>query len=238
MNSILKNKITESISPYQFHSGIHIDDIPFVERENLFNESVRFSTPKKNILFFEGEEPKGIYVILKGKVKVSKLNQDGTSHNHSFFAEGELFGHNALLCDEKNPVTVTSNEPCEFLFIEKTKFLTLLNESPRLMQFFLTSISKEFTQFVNKISIFAKKKISERVALFLLVLNEKFKFPGQLSDEAEINITRSDLAGFAGTTLENLVRTIRTFKDMNYIRTNGKSIYIKNFEALHQLSGV
>jgi len=142
------------------------------------------------------------------------------------------------LCDEKNPVTVTSNEPCEFLFIEKTKFLTLLNESPRLMQFFLTSISKEFTQFVNKISIFAKKKISERVALFLLVLNEKFKFPGQLSDEAEINITRSDLAGFAGTTLENLVRTIRTFKDMNYIRTNGKSIYIKNFEALHQLSGV
>lgn len=238
MNSILKNKITESIAPYQFSSGVHIDDIPLDEKEILLNEAISFSAPKKNILYFEGEVPKGVYILKKGKVKVSKLHADGTTHNHSFFTTGELFGYNALLCEEKNPVTVTANEECEFYFIEKTKFLEILNNSPQLTQFFLTSLSKEFTQFVNKVSIFAKKKINERVALFLLLLNEKFKFPGQIADETEINITRSDLAGFAGTTLENLVRTMRQFKDQNYIRTNGKSIFITDFEALHQLSGV
>jgi len=238
MNALLKNKISMSLSPYLFHSGVHINDIPEAERSLIITHSIIFTSPKKNVLYYEGEMPRGIYILKKGRVKASKINTDGSSLNHSLFNEGELFGYNSVLCEEKNALTVSTSESCELLFIEKNIFLNLLQNSPTLTQFFLKSISKEFTLFVNKVSVFARKKINERVALYLLLLNEKFKHPGQIADEAEITISRSDLAGFTGTTLENLVRTIKIFKDKDYIRTNGKSIYINDFEALHNLSGV
>jgi Ni2+-binding GTPase involved in maturation of urease and hydrogenase len=51
-------------------------------------------------------------------------------------------------------------------------------------------------------------------------------------------INRTDLANFAGTSLENLVRTLKTFEEKKHIRTIGKSIFIENFEALYVLTGI
>lgn len=76
------------------------------------------------------------------------------------------------------------------------------------------------------------------MAFFLITLNEKYKTPDQITDEAEIKVNRSDLASYIGTSLENLVRTLREFRDKNLIRTTGKSIYITDFDALFSLTGM
>jgi CRP-like cAMP-binding protein len=99
-------------------------------------------------------------------------------------------------------------------------------------------MSHEFTILVNRINIFAQRGIKERLALFLLILNETYKHPGQFAEEAEITLNRNDLAGYTGTSVENLVRTLKVFKENGYIKTSGKSIFIEDFEALYALTGI
>ena len=116
--------------------------------------------------------------------------------------------------------------------------MSVVANSPRLSTIFLKSISHEFTVLVNRINVFAQRSLKERLAYFLLVLNDKYKLPGQITDEAEIKVNRGDLASYIGTSLENLVRTLKDFKTKNLIRTDGKSIYINDFESLYSLTGV
>ena len=123
------------------------------------------------------------------------------------------------------------------MFIEKDYFLTVLSDSPYLQKLLMQNMSHDYTVFVNKLNFFAKRRIKERLALFLLILNEKFKSDEQISDEAEIKVSRMDLANFTGTSIENLVRMLKQFKEKKYIRTEGKSIFIHDFEALYLLSG-
>lgn len=235
MNLILKNKIEDCLS--NFDSAIRLTDMPVEVRSALEKYSRTFYSPRKTVLFTEGESPKGIYIVINGKVKVSKLNKDGSPHNFYIFSGGDLFGHNAILSEEKNPVTATVIEDCEIMFIEKDYFLTVLSDSPYLSKLLMQNMSHDYTVFVNKLNFFAKRRIKERLALFLLLLNEKFKSQEQMSDEAEIKVSRMDLANFTGTSIENLVRMLKQFKEKKYIRTEGKSIFIHDFEALYLLSG-
>lgn len=238
MTTLIKNKIADNLNYFHFYSGMRLDTIPETERTELESQAKTMHVNRKSILYTEGEVPKGVYVLLSGKVKVSQLNVDGTVQIFFIYSSGDLFGHRPILCNGKHPVTAVALEDCKILFIEKDHFTHVLANSARLSSLFLQSVSHEFTVLVNRINIFAQKSIKERLAYFLLVLNDKYKLPGQISDEAEIKVNRSDLASYTGTSLENLVRTLKDFKTKNFIRTDGKSIYINDFESLYSLTGV
>jgi|GEM_PF-1086134 len=238
MNLLLKNKIHHSLSNFYFFSGVRQEQIPHEEKMELENCSRIISCSKKTVLFSEGETPKGVYIILKGRVKISKTNSDGSLHNFFIFSFGELFGHSSILSGGFNSVTATTIVDCEFMFVNKENFTRILNSSPHLSQLFLHSLSQEVAVFVNQIHVFSKRGIKQRLALFLLLLNEKFKMPEQLSDEAEILLSRVDLANFTGTSIENLVRMLRELREKNYIKTTSRSVLINDFEALYDLAGV
>lgn len=238
MNAILKNKIDNGLANFNLNSGFCLEELPNEEKNDLLQQGKVLKLAKKSILYSEGEPPKGIYILLKGKVKVSQLNFDGSVQILFIFGAGEIFGHRAILGNDKQPVSATALEDCEVLFVEKEQFLNLVKSSTRFSLQIMQSISHEFTVLVNRINIFAQRGIKERLALFLLILNETYKIPGQLSEEAEIMINRNDLASYIGTSVENLVRTLKMFKDSNFIRTSGKGIFINDFEALYALTGI
>ena len=238
MNTLTKSKIEGSLLHYDFNSGIRLDALPIDERCELEEHSTHIQLSKKSILYQEGDMPKGIYVLLKGKIKISQLNVDGSSQIHFIYSQGDVFGHRSILSKGKQPVSAIALEDCELMFVEKDHFLYVLKNSVRLSNQILESVSQEFTLLVNRINIFAQKGIKERLALFLLILNEKYKIPGQLNDDAEIIVNRGDLAAYIGTSIENVVRTLKQFKENNYICTEGKSIFITDFESLFLMTGL
>ena len=140
---------------------------------------------------------------------------------------------------DSKPVSYTSNELSgkQVCFHQNKQPVRLLlaQTRVRLARFI---IAARFQANRYTYGIFAQKTIKERLAFFLITLNEKYKTPDQINGEAEIKVNRSDLASYTGTSLENLVRTLREFRDKNLIRTTGKSIYITDIDALFSLTGM
>ncbi|MEO6304115.1 MAG: Crp/Fnr family transcriptional regulator [Bacteroidia bacterium] len=237
MNNI-RDKIKEGLTDFHFNTSLSLESLPKKPKLQLEKASTKISLKKKQILFKRNDSPKGIYILLKGKIKVYQLNYDGSIQILFIYAHGEVFGYRPLLSLGKHPVSAAAIEDCELLFIPKEIFLKTLSDSVELSNQILKSVNHEFTVMVNRFTVFAQRGIKERLALSLLLLNEKFLLPNQITTEAEIKINRTDLANYAGTSLENLVRTIKQFEEKKYLRTIGKSIFIENFEALYILTGI
>lgn len=237
MNAIFKETAVtiDNLNHFNFCSGLNLDLLPTEDRFELEQHARMCKARKKTVLCHEGELPKGLYILLKGKVKLSRLNPDGSEQIFFIYGAGDMFGYRSVLSDTRHTHSVTAIEECEFLFIDKENLLDSVKRSHGLLDLFLRNICREFTLLTNMINILTKKSIRERTAYFLLLLNEKYKLPGQRIDESEIRVSRGDLASYIGASIENLIRTIREFKDKNYIQVEGKSIYIRNFEALHAL---
>jgi CRP-like cAMP-binding protein len=238
MNAILKSKIEDNLNHLHFYTGLNFNALPEQEKSFLEAQAKTIRFPKKSVLYSEGEAPKGVYILLSGKVKFSQLNLDGNVQILFIYSSGDMFGYRPILSDDNHFVSAIALEECEMLYIERDNFLNIVSTSDRLSNLILKSICHEYTVLANRINIFAQKTIKERLAYFLLILNDKYKVPNQTTDGAEIKVNRSDLASYIGTSLENIVRTVKEFKNKDYIRTDGKSIYINDFEALYSLTGV
>jgi len=237
MDTLTKNRIHNNLTNYTFQSGFNFTDLPAADRTELLARAKTIHLRRKEILFREGEPPKAVYIIQKGKIKVSQLNHDGGIQILFIHSVSDFFGHRSIIGNDRQPVTATALEDCELLCIEKEDFTQAMKNSAELTDWLLKTMSHEYTVLVNRINIFAQRGIKERLALFLLILNETYRQPGQIDEESEIHMNRNDLAAYTGTSVENLVRTLKTFRESGYVHVLGKSIFIKNFEALFTISG-
>lgn len=235
---ISKERIKKALHRFHFYSNIRFDELKQSEQELIKKHQKKILLEKKQVLFRQGNLPKGIYIIKKGKLKVYQLNYDGSIQILFIYTAGEVFGYRPILSNESQPVTVAALESCELLFLDKKIFMDILQKSVILSNQLLKSLSHEFTVLTNRMNVFAQRGIKERLALALLILNDKFYNPNDTTEFSNIILTRTDLANFVGTSLENLVRTIHFFKERDLIKTKGKSIYINHFENLFILSAV
>jgi len=102
----------------------------------------------------------------------------------------------------------------------------------------MKNLSHEFGVLINFIATFTQITVRERVALTLLILQEKFKDDVDEDNEIQIILTRADFANIVGTAVATLVRLLHDFKEENLIRTQGRKIFIKNKLQLLEIADV
>lgn len=218
------------LNKYFFKPPPFWDSLPSDLWEEIQAVSYLQDYPKKTLIYGEGNYPRSLYIIRKGLVKVYIINNDGAEHIIYFLGKDEVFGHRSIVCDEASPVFVEAITDCEIDCIPRYHFEGFLQKSPELNAAFLYYLGHEFRVFVNKISVFAQKPVSERVALALLVLNEKFNEHPQYV--MVLNFTREDLASYIGTATENLIRQLKILKEARAIIIKGRKILIEETDLL------
>ena len=189
-------------------------------------------------IFTEYTYPAGIYFIKKGKVKKYKSLNGGMEQIIYICSEGELLGYAAFLSEERYPDSAASLTDATIGFLSKDKLLKLLDQYPELSNMLMKNLSHEFGVLVNFIATFTQKTVRERVALTLLILQEKFKDDVNENNEIQIVLTRTDFANIVGTAVATLVRLLHDFKEENLIRTLGRKIIIKNKSQLLEIADV
>ncbi|MBA4057376.1 MAG: Crp/Fnr family transcriptional regulator [Marivirga sp.] len=196
------------------------------EQESLLESGVTHRYKKGEIIFREGGIPTGIFYIRSGRVKKYKATVKGGEQIFYLCGEGELLGYHALLGEQFYPDSAATIEEAQITFIPKDNFLKVLHHSTALSNTLLKALGHEFSLFINSITNLATKSARERLAINLLILDEKFKSPDQPGRASEINLSRSDLANMVGTAKETLVRLLQDFNSAGLIEKTDKTIRI------------
>ncbi|MDP2387754.1 MAG: Crp/Fnr family transcriptional regulator [Bacteroidota bacterium] len=220
-----------SIEKYHLKSSSLFDFLTPEETQLVKGKMVRKEFLKGECLFKEKSYSKGIYIIRKGKVKIFQTNAEGKQSIVYIYKKGDYFGYRPLLANEPNPVSAVALDNTIVSFIPSDLFSNLLSRSSHLARNLLIVLSKEFSVWINKMTIFSQYGVKERVALSLLILNNVYQKKEEEKNVA-ISINREDFAGFVGTAKETLVRMLRTFKDEKIITSKGTKIIILKPKAL------
>lgn len=222
------------ISKFYFKSQPILESLNSIDRIFL-NDHLTLEEFSRGVeLFKEGSPSKFVYIIKRGKVKIYQTKHGSENQILYIYTAGDMFGYRPMLSEGVNFASAMTIEECELYVLQKKHFLSAVNKSVELMKLLLTNSSHEFSVIVNYIGAFSLKSGRERVALCLLILEEKYKQKG--ISQVEITLSRADLAAFSGIAFETLSRVITQFKDENLIKIVGRKIYITNRSVLNLLA--
>src|SRR6478672_9761650 len=84
-------------------------------------EKIKFpsSLPRNSVLFVEGQTPRGIYVLCKGRVKLSVNSSDGKTMILKIAEPGEVLGLHACVTAIPYELTAETVQPCQVVFIKR-----------------------------------------------------------------------------------------------------------------------
>lgn len=217
------------LDQFYFNNALILDSLTTKSKKSLLATVQKRKFRSGKTIYREGKSPKGVYILRKGKVKIYQTGQDGVKQTMYIYTPGEMFGYRPIICEEVHPVSAVALEECSCDFIPRTHFSKCLKESNELCRVLVKSLSHEFTVWVNNISVFTRYPVKSRVALGLLILQEKFRTKEKSN---EVSLSRSEFASYIGTVKEMVVRVVQEFRAKRIIETQGSKIRILKPEEL------
>ena len=191
---------------------------------------------KKEILFSDGEEARGFYVILSGKIKLYKVSVEGKEQILHIVSAPDAFAEAALFLEGSYPAFAEALTDCQLLFFPKRDFIRLIEKNPQLSINMIVTLSHYLKRFASLIEELSLKEVSSRVAKYLIDLQMKSTKEGKSPKEVELDLSKTQLALKLGTVSETLSRTLAKMKAKGIIDVKRSRILILNREALEELA--
>lgn len=234
MNKIHQGNCTECRLCPQANQSILSDghDHSFKELDSI-KKIIRCH--KGEVIFSEGSNPKGLYCIRAGKVKLTQMGTDGKSQIVEMLKNGDIMGHRAIFGNDvynKNAIALEDSTIC---FFPKDLFYNLVETDGKLILRIAHLLATELKEAEKRITSSAQQSVMVRVSESLLILRKKYGLD-TISGKLNIQITREDLANMAGTTRETATRSLYKLQELGMIRLSGKSIIITDEKKLSAMT--
>ena len=191
---------------------------------------------KKGILFSEGEEARGFYVILTGRVKLFKISPGGKELILHVVSAPDAFAEASLFLEGKYPAFAQALSDSQLLFFPGREFIQLIERNPRLSINMIVSLSTFLKRLAVLIEELSLKEVSSRIAKYVMDLSTRGAKDGKSLREVELDLSKTQLAMKLGTISETLSRTLSKMKAKRMIDVQKNKIVILNREALELLA--
>jgi CRP-like cAMP-binding protein len=205
------------------------------EREILRTNSKIQNFRRNEMIYCEGDEPKDMMCLLKGKVKISKQGVGGRSQIIRMIRPIQYFAYRAYFAKEKYLTDASAFEMSTVCIIPMTIVESLIRSNTNMAIFFIRQLSIDLGVADERTVNLTQKHIRGRLAESLLFLRDSY---GLEEDGATISIylSREDLANLSNMTTSNAIRTLSTFVSEHIIVLDGRKIKIIDEERLRKVS--
>jgi CRP-like cAMP-binding protein len=198
---------------------------------------MRKSFTKDSVVLFEHETGSALFVIIQGKLKVSRVSDDGKEVILTILSESDFFGEMAILDGLTRSANVTAMEDSELFIIQRSEFLDLLQNHPEIAIALLQELTQRLRSADMKIKSLSLKDAEGKVATVILQLADDIGKIKQGTVEIEKLPFQHDLANMAGTSRETISRTLHSFAKKGMVELDGSKLKIINYEKFKELYG-
>lgn len=193
------------------------------------------SYPKGATLFVEGQTARGVFILCRGRVKLSTSSMDGKTLIVRISDPGEVLGLPATVTGKPFELTADVIEPTQANFISRTDFLAFLREHGEASLRVAQQLGESYHAAIAEMrSIGLSRSAGEKLARFLLDWCASHG-NGKREIRAKLTVTHGEIAQMIGASRETVTRLLAGFKKKQFLQIHGSTLIIRNKAALENL---
>ncbi|UMZ74763.1 Crp/Fnr family transcriptional regulator [Natranaerofaba carboxydovora] len=184
---------------------------------------------KGEVLFYQDENADALYLIKKGRLKLSRIFPDGREIAIGFTGTDEVLGQDALFRDNSQVATATAVEDAFVCYCTKEQFERAVQKSPQLAMKIIANLGKKLHETTSWVSSLAAGDVKYRLVSLLERLSEEYgRYEGDRL-KLDVKLTHQELADFIGS---SRVMVTNILKQLPGVEAKGGIIWIEDPSVL------
>jgi len=204
-------------------------------------DSVKFTGlyPKGSLLFVEGEEPRGVFILCSGRAKLTTSSTEGKTLIVKVAEPGEVLGASATILGKPYEVSAETIEPSQLNFIKREDFMKFLGTHAEACMHTAQQLSEKYHSAQREIrSLGLSQTTSEKLARLILDWCDR---GGEITTKGvrlKVLLTHEEIAQMIGTTRKTVTRLLSYLKRKKLIDVKGSSLFVTNKPQLENMVSV
>jgi len=217
---------TKLCLPYSFVKQLHTNEYRLID-----SIAHNYKFKKSEYVFTADQSDHSVYIMLTGRVKISRMSQLGNELIQWFCMPGDIFGisgENNL----SNKVYAQAIADCIILKIKKIDFNQLMLEQPRVSLLVIEQLSSRIHALGDMVLYMASDNANLRFVKLMQYLGDNY---GQAKEDGiyiDIPTTHQDIADMIGACRQTVSGIISEYKRAGIVDINRHGMHIHKPEQL------
>lgn len=190
-----------------------------MEIQKLIDKGFTIKTFQKDAIIYEpGMQPRYVYFIQSGEVRMVTISDDGKEFIQGVFKAGQYFGEPALLIDRPYLAFTIVNKVSRIIQVNRQDFFALIENEPDFSMSLIKTLSRRLFYKSMMLEELANEKAEHRL---LTIIN--YLLP-DVAVGAPLKVTRQELADMTGLRVETVIRGVKLLSKKGLISLSGGKI--------------
>jgi CRP/FNR family cyclic AMP-dependent transcriptional regulator len=189
------------------------------------------------VIFRKGDLTPTLYVIERGRVKISTGSAEGREVVLNLLGPPSVFGEVALMDGGARTADATAVEPVTMLALDRRDMIPFLESQPALMLRMLVAMTQRLRWVSERYEDAVFLELPARLAKRLLLLGELFGFDTAKGRRLTVALPQREIAGHMGVSRETVNRLLQEWLGKGYIENDRGVLILKDQPALGKIAG-
>ena len=190
-----------------------------------------------DVVFVEGQQPCGVYVVCHGHVKLSTSSGDARVLITDIAGPGNVLGLSAAVSGRPYEVTAEALGNCRLSFIRRDDFLRLLEEHAGAARRVTRQLSRDYHTAHRQARLLGlSASAAGKLAGVLLAFCERAGRPTERGVSLKLALTHEEIGQLIGASRETVTRLFTDFKSRRIIQVKGATLFVRDLPALEALA--
>jgi len=212
----------------------NLSDTALHDIEDLF---VLRKYPKGSMIILEEEYGDIVFIVSKGTVKITRVNDEGKEVILSLMGIYDIVGELSIIDGEARSANVLAQEDCELYAISREDFLEILKNNFEISLTLMGELASRIRKSDQHIEALSLSDAEHRIGVSILNLAEEMGIIRQGMVTIENLPFQQDIANMSGTSRETVSRILKLFEDKNMLSKSGHKLIIPNYDSFKRYFG-
>ena len=204
-------------------------------------DSIKFTGvyPKGSLLFVEGEQPRGVFILCSGRAKLTTSSSEGKMLIVKIAEPGEVLGASATILGKPYEVSAETLEPSQLNFIKRDDFMRFLSANAEVCMHTAQQLSEKYHSAQREIrSLGLAQTTGEKLAKLMLDWCNADSEETPKGIRLKVLLTHEEIAQMIGTTRETVTRLLSDLKRRKIIEVKGSTVLVLKKDELQNMVSI
>lgn len=204
--------------------------------DDILSHAQSFRIPKGEVAFRQGEPAERFFILLHGRLRVTRLNPQGQQMVVRFVNPDDMFGvAMAIQCDTY-PGTATAAVDSLALSWPNAQWAGMIARHPALTVNAMRALGARLQDSQQRILDLSTQKVEQRIAGAVLQLAHQAGRPSEQGLKIDFPLSRQDLAEMTASTLHTVSRTLSAWEAFGLVECGRQRLTVRNEEGLQAIA--